>query len=130
MGIVEEAQWGFFVIGANVFSAPPPILEGIRIKLYFAPGAEGWFLPLLRQRDCRPVLRDIIGLELDSPAMVVFTVLGAWVALESDADEMPLAVPPAPEFVEMLPSPAVRAITVGVGHRSDCVFHESRLHMS
>ena len=42
--------------------------------------------------------------ETRSPRTVLFAVLGAGVALEADADELPLVVLPAVEFVEMLPA--------------------------
>jgi hypothetical protein len=61
--------------------------------------------------------------------MMLFAVLGAGVALEADPDELPLAVPPALEFVEMFPGAAIRAITVGSGHRNDSVFHGRIIHL-
>jgi hypothetical protein len=61
--------------------------------------------------------------------MVLFAVLGAAVFLEADADELPLAILRALEFVEMPPGPAIRAIAVGLGNWSDRISHSSTIHV-
>jgi hypothetical protein len=61
--------------------------------------------------------------------MVPLAILSAGVALETDPDELPLAVLPAVEFVEMPPRPAIRAIAVGSGQRHDPVSHGRIIHL-
>jgi len=102
--------------------------EGFVIENDLVPGAGFQFRrlglsPALWRQDRRPVFPNVFRLKWDAPVMVPLAVLSAGVALEADANELPLAVPPAVEFVEMFSRPAIRAVTVGLGHQPDLVFH-------
>ena len=113
---------------ASAFPALPPIERAFPDRAPRARRRGGarfrrrWLLASGGQ-DRRAVFPRILGVEFNSPPVLLLAFRGAGVALETDANELPLVVLPAEQLVELVSGPAIRAIAVRDAHGFDFVIH-------